>query len=194
MKKAIIIIAAVVAAAAIGVGIYFLVISQNSGGKPEQTTVQSTDNTTTQSAPEQQKIEVAEVDDAWISADSAPIQSDILVRKIEGLSKDFIMGVDISSVIAEEEAGVKYYNEAGEEQDIFLTLAESGVNYIRVRVWNDPFDADGNGYGGGNNDIEKAIKIGVKRRVLSGGNILLDAFLCYNICDMLFGTELNHAR
>lgn len=173
MKKAIIIIAAVVAAAAIGVGIYFLVISQNSGGKPEQTTVQSTDNTTTQSAPEQQKIEVAEVDDAWISADSAPIQSDILVRKIEGLSKDFIMGVDISSVIAEEEAGVKYYNEAGEEQDIFLTLAESGVNYIRVRVWNDPFDADGNGYGGGNNDIDRAVEIG-KRATKYGMKLLVD--------------------
>src|SRR5699024_9184701 len=29
-----------------------------------------------------------------------------------------------------------------------------------IRVWNDPYDADGNGYGGGNNDLDKAIKIG----------------------------------
>ena len=69
-----------------------------------------------------------------------------------------IRGVDISSIIAIENAGVVFYDENGSEQDIFRTLAEHGVNYIRVRVWNDPFDENGNGYGGGNNDIGKAIK------------------------------------
>lgn len=56
--------------------------------------------------------------------------------------------MDASSVLAEEKSGVKYYNFDGEEQDVFQTLAEGGVNYIRLRVWNDPYDADGNGYGG----------------------------------------------
>lgn len=84
------------------------------------------------------------------------------VEKVEGLPEDFIMGVDVSSVIAEEDSGVKYYNFAGEEQDLFQTLAESGVTHVRVRVWNHPFDAQGNGYGGGNNDIEKAAAIGAR--------------------------------
>ena len=82
----------------------------------------------------------------------------LYVRKVE-LPEDFIMGADISSVIALENAGVKFYGWDGNEQDIFKTLAESGVNYIRVRVWNDPFDENGNGFGGGNNDVETAVLI-----------------------------------
>ena len=42
------------------------------------------------------------------------------------------------------------------------TLAQSGVNYIRLRVWNDPYDENGNGYGGGNNDLTTAMKLGVR--------------------------------
>ena len=30
---------------------------------------------------------------------------------------------------------------------------------IRVRVWNNPYDSNGNGYGGGNNDVATAKKI-----------------------------------
>lgn len=85
---------------------------------------------------------------------------EIRVEPIEGLREDFICGVDISSVLAEEESGVVYYNEAGQAQDIFQTLAENGVNYVRVRVWNDPFDENGKGYGGGNCDTAAAAEIG----------------------------------
>ena len=87
-------------------------------------------------------------------------EADIFVEKIDNLPEDFIKGMDISSVLAEEASGVKYYNEEGEEEDLFKILADSGVNYIRVRVWNHPFDADGNGYGGGNCDVETAKEIG----------------------------------
>ena len=86
--------------------------------------------------------------------------SSLYVRKVENLPKDFILGMDASSVIAEEASGVKYYNFDGQEQDVFQTLAESGVNYIRVRVWNNPHDSNGNGYGGGNCDINTALEIG----------------------------------
>ncbi len=34
------------------------------------------------------------------------------------------------------------------------------MNYIRARIWHDPYDENGNGYGGGNNDLEAAIEIG----------------------------------
>ncbi|MBQ0124844.1 MAG: glycosyl hydrolase 53 family protein [Clostridiales bacterium] len=97
----------------------------------------------------------------------------IYVEKVENLPKDFIMGMDASSVIAEEESGVKYYGFDGEEQDVFKTLAESGINYIRVRVWNNPFDENGNGYGGGNNDIDRAVEIG-KRATKYGMKLLVD--------------------
>lgn len=89
-------------------------------------------------------------------------EAGVYVEPIANLSEDFIRGVDISSVIVEENSGVVYYNEDGGEQDIFQTLAQNGVNYIRVRVWNDPYDAQGNGYGGGNNDTETAAQIGAR--------------------------------
>lgn len=89
-------------------------------------------------------------------------EAGVYVDKIENLPDDFIRGVDISSIIVEENSGVVFYNEEGAEQDIFQTLAQNGVNYIRVRVWNDPYDENGNGYGGGNNDTATAAVIGAR--------------------------------
>jgi arabinogalactan endo-1,4-beta-galactosidase len=99
--------------------------------------------------------------------------SDLFVKKVENLSEDFIMGMDASCVPALEASGVTYYNYEGAEQDVFQTLAEAGVNYIRVRVWNDPFDANGKGYGGGNCDIENCIAIG-KRATKYGMKLLVN--------------------
>lgn len=84
-----------------------------------------------------------------------------------------IRGVDVSSIIAIEKAGVKFYDDNGQEQDIFKTLADHGVNYIRVRVWNEPCDANGNTYGGGNNDVYTAGLIG-KRASQYGMKLLVD--------------------
>lgn len=97
----------------------------------------------------------------------------IYVRKVENIDDDFIMGMDASSVISLEQSGVKYYDYDGNEADVFKTLAQSGVNYIRVRIWNDPYDEDGNGYGGGNNDIDKAVEIG-KRATKYGMKLLVN--------------------
>jgi arabinogalactan endo-1,4-beta-galactosidase len=102
-----------------------------------------------------------------------PVASDIFVKRVAGIDEDFIKGVDVSSIIALEESGVKFYNEGGKKQDIFKTLHEAGVNYVRVRVWNDPYDSKGHGYGGGNNDVEKAIEIG-KRATANGMKLLVD--------------------
>lgn len=99
--------------------------------------------------------------------------SDLFVEKVENLPEDFILGMDASSVLAEEASGVKYYNFQDQEQDVFKTLAESGVNYIRVRVWNDPFDENGNGYGGGNCTIDTAVEIG-KRATQYGMKLLVN--------------------
>ena len=108
------------------------------------------------------------------TASYEPLTSETLyVQKFENLPEDFILGVDASIVPSLEAGGVKYYDYNGEEADIFETLAKSGVNYIRVRVWNDPFDANGNGYGGGNCNIDTAIEIG-KRATKYGMKLLVD--------------------
>lgn len=97
----------------------------------------------------------------------------IFVRKIENLPDDFIMGMDLSSIISLENSGVKFYDYEDNETDIFETLAKSGINYIRVRVWNNPYDKNGNGYGGGNCDINNAVLIG-KRAKKYGMKLLVD--------------------
>ncbi len=102
------------------------------------------------------------------------VTSDTLyVEKVEGLSEDFILGMDASCVPSLEKGGVKYYDHNGTEKDVYQILSENGVNYIRVRIWNDPFDADGNGYGGGNCDIANAIEIG-KRATEYGMKMLVN--------------------
>jgi arabinogalactan endo-1,4-beta-galactosidase len=92
---------------------------------------------------------------------------------VEGLPEDFLFGMDASQVPALEASGVKYYDRDGMEQDVFRILAEHGVNCIRVRVWNDPFDAAGHGYGGGNCTADTALEIG-KRATKYGMSLLVD--------------------
>ena len=89
-------------------------------------------------------------------------QTDVFVEPVDGISDDFICGMDASAVLSVENSGAVYYGYDGKEQDVFETLAQSGVNYIRLRVWNDPYDENGNGYGGGNNDLTTAMKLGVR--------------------------------
>ena len=114
------------------------------------------------------------------SAASAPkeekhtVSSETLyVKKEENLPEDFILGMDVSSVLAEERSGVRYYDFDGTEKDLFAILAENGINMIRVRVWNDPYDSAGRGYGGGNNDIDAAVEIG-RRATANGMKLLVD--------------------
>lgn len=87
-------------------------------------------------------------------------ESVLQIQKVENIPADFIMGMDASCVPSLEASGVKYYDRDGVEKDVYEILSDNGINYIRVRIWNDPFDADGNGYGGGNCDIENAVKVG----------------------------------
>ena len=97
----------------------------------------------------------------------------LYVNKVENLPDDFIMGMDASCVPSLEASGVKYYDHDGNEKDVYEILSENGVNYIRVRIWNDPFDKNGNGYGGGNCDLANAIEIG-KRATKYGMKLLVD--------------------
>lgn len=106
--------------------------------------------------------------------DIAPLSvpSKLFVEAIPDMSDDFILGVDVSSALAEEKSGVIYYNENGIEQDIFQTLAESGVNTVRIRVWNDPYDSNGNSYGGGGNDLATAKELGIRATSFGLGVII----------------------
>ena len=94
---------------------------------------------------------------------SKAVESDLYVAPVEGMTDEFIRGVDISSYIVEKDSGVVYKDFEGNElsdYEFFNFLADCGVNWVRIRVWNNPYNDEGQGYGGGNNDIEKAVVMG----------------------------------
>lgn len=110
-------------------------------------------------------------------AETEPVEAGIFVEKVEGYdAEQAIRGADVSTYIVlmetfaelnkeieneEEKLGFRDWDgKLLDEQGFFNLLADSGLNYIRTRVWNDPYDVNGKGYGGGNNDLEKAISIG----------------------------------
>ena len=105
--------------------------------------------------------------------DKVTSSEEIYIRKIENLPDDFIMGMDVSSVLSLENSGVIYQDYDGNEADLFQVLAQCGITHIRVRVWNDPFDSKGNGYGGGNCNIDTAVEIG-KRAKKYGLKLIVD--------------------
>ena len=120
---------------------------------------------------ESQNTDVTEVN-TEVSG-SSDTEDETWKAAIEGLSDDFIFGMDASSLLVEENSGVKYYDFNGNEQDPLKTFADSGINYIRLRVWNDPYDENGNGYGGGNNDLPTAIELG-SRATEYGMRVMID--------------------
>ena len=107
------------------------------------------------------------------SASNAVTSDSLYVRQIPELPEDFILGMDASSVPSLEAGGVQFYDFDGTEKDVFAILAENGINYIRVRVWVDPFDGSGRGYGGGNCNLDTAVAIG-KRATQYGMKLLVD--------------------
>lgn len=147
--------------------------------KPETDNPESEGESTTQfpvierKTAEDIKINPEAIEVTKFELPTASEESGIFVQPIADISDDFIRGMDASAVLAVENSGAKYYGFDGEEQDVFKTLAEAGVNYIRLRVWNDPYDENGNGYGGGNNDVATAIEVG-KRATQYGMKVCID--------------------
>lgn len=126
----------------------------------------------TEAQPETEQ-EVTRTTEEPAEAEAEEEWSDVFVEPVASISDDFIRGMDASAVLSVEKSGAKYYGYDGKEQDVFETLAESGVNYIRLRVWNDPYDENGNGYGGGDNDVATAIELG-KRATQYGMKVNID--------------------
>jgi arabinogalactan endo-1,4-beta-galactosidase len=102
---------------------------------------------------------------------------------------DSIRGADLSAYISIQEAfdqmnSDKYLGRTDWEykdfdgniirnQEFFNFLAKQGMNWVRIRVWNDPYDSNGNGYGGGTNDLKKAITMG-QWATKAGMKVLID--------------------
>ncbi|KAK0730721.1 Arabinogalactan endo-1,4-beta-galactosidase [Lasiosphaeris hirsuta] len=70
-------------------------------------------------------------------------------------------GVDWSSVIVEEKAGVSYKNANGNVQPLEKILADNGVNTVRQRVWVTPQ--------GGSYNLDYNIKLGQRAKAVGMG-------------------------
>ena len=91
----------------------------------------------------------------------------------DAIPASFKFGADVSTVLSEENSGVVYRNRDGEPTDLFVLLKEAGWDTVRVRVWNDPFDEDGRGYGGGNCGVANAVEI-ARRCKEAGLSLIVD--------------------
>jgi arabinogalactan endo-1,4-beta-galactosidase len=55
-----------------------------------------------------------------------------------------MLGADVSSLQQSEELGQKYFNAFGQQEDALTILKSVGVNYIRLRIWNNPLSKTNN--------------------------------------------------
>ncbi|WP_240353179.1 glycoside hydrolase family 53 protein [Cohnella algarum] len=86
-----------------------------------------------------------------------------------------IVGADVSMLNEVEELGGSFY-ENGIQKDPLEILSGNGMNYVRLRLWVDPYDSVGNPYGGGTNDLATTIAL-AERAKAEGMGILLDLHL-----------------
>lgn len=88
---------------------------------------------------------------------------------------DFIMGVDIGMLAEVEDLGGDFYDD-GVPGDALEIMADHGANYVRLRLWHDPYNAAGDPYGGGTNDLAATIDMAQRAKSLGMG-VLLDFHL-----------------
>lgn len=87
-------------------------------------------------------------------------------------TEDFIIGVDLSTLYEIEKQGGKFY-ENGIQKDCLEILKDNGVNWIRLRIWNDPADENGEPLGGGNCNYMNMTQIAQRAKIL-GMKVLID--------------------
>ncbi|MBN2547436.1 MAG: glycosyl hydrolase 53 family protein [Spirochaetes bacterium] len=120
------------------------------------------------------------------AADTPPVNLSIKIDSIDNISPDFIKGVDVSMLNQIEKNSGKFYDTDGKEKDCLEILKNKGVNYIRLRLWNNPvFSKEmienrkltnvkpGDPVGGGNCDLAMVKKISKRAKAL-GMKVLLD--------------------
>lgn len=77
------------------------------------------------------------------SVSCKPVSSSAQENKIP-FPADFARGADISWVTEMEDDGIKFYNDSGEESDLFRLIKDCGMNSVRLRVWVNPENQYGN--------------------------------------------------
>ena len=70
-----------------------------------------------------------------------------------------ILGIDVSTYLEQQRLTHQKYYKDGKVIDPFLLFKNNGVSVIRTRIWNNPYDKDGNPYLGGTNNVDSFIEL-----------------------------------
>ncbi len=117
--------------------------------------------------------EEAETSEGWFN--------DVNINPIESMTSSFANGIDISSLKQLYDNGQRFFDKNNNEVALTYLLKDNGVNWVRLRLWNDPKDTylDESGkeqtylYGGGNCDFDHVLWI-AKEAKYAGLKVLLD--------------------
>lgn len=90
----------------------------------------------------------------------------------KGLPPLDVRGIDVSSLAEVEACGGRFCHD-GQESDLLEIAAGNGVNLVRLRLWVNPYDAAGQGYLGGGNDLETDLAL-ARRATSHGMQIMVD--------------------
>ncbi|HQY11770.1 MAG TPA: beta-galactosidase GalA [Ferruginibacter sp.] len=112
-------------------------------------------------------IHTAPVTDVKASNNSFP------VLPFKATPVDKMLGADISFLPELENRGMKFYDTDGKEKDAIRILQEHGLNYIRLRIFNDPARDSGYSPKLGFCDLQHTLQM-AKRVKAAGMKILLD--------------------
>ena len=85
---------------------------------------------------------------------------------------EFIKGFDLSTLAEVERCGGRFFDH-GQGGDAMAILRRYGGNYVRLRLWNDPYDTLGRDYGAGICDLPTVLSLAHRAKVL-GMHWLLD--------------------
>ena len=90
---------------------------------------------------------------------------------------EFIKGFDVTSLLEVERCGGKFYD-GGPAEDALAILKRYGGNYVRLRLWNDPYDAQGMDYGAGVCDLPTVLTLAKRAKDLG-----MKWLLCFHYSD-----------
>ncbi len=85
---------------------------------------------------------------------------------------EFINGFDLSTLEEVERCGGAFYDN-GKRGDALSILRSYGGNFVRLRLWNDPYTPEGEDYGAGVCDLPTVLRL-ARRTKLAGMRWLLD--------------------
>lgn len=83
----------------------------------------------------------------------------------------FIRGVDVSMLSMVEDLGGLFYLN-GVQGDALEILNDSGANFVRLKLWVDPYDTQRNSYGGGSNDFGTTLALAKRANDLGMGILI----------------------